>query len=843
VQQVLTQSAAVGTGQADEPEVLAERPPRWLHARIVFVEDSLLVMRCDKCGHSGPMRWNRIWHHWLHMTPESRVLMMGQFAVIAPDRAAELLDWFESLDFTEAERSGYETVSDQEFSDEQPSVDRRWTAAIEAERSRRRYTEQLETAGSTETLSAELERLANHGPVFVAAAARRELARRRTVGKNADGSGEMVEPDERVESVVTGQSPVPTWLSLEVVYASESAAILRCPACGGSRQATVEAVAQHAGHMTSEHRVFLCGQLAVAREGLAGVVRARLDEAHAEAVKYLGAGERAVLSDVAAHAPQAKPMSVPDVLEHGELAARTIAAESVRLKLKRDYRDVLFGSLERIQALVDYPVPFIAERARHAWESAESRASGAVAPAARPEHREEPPSQPAEPADDQSSQQPAADADPAWLHHEMLQARGNDVIMRCPSCEKVQWLTGTAVRKHIRHMAAADRMLFWGQIEIAASTIVESYGLNDARRAVSRLLDPAQQTDPSFDRKGLADVLRYVPGTDVPAKLAVDHMKALAVVAEEARRGLRRPTQALRDEGRVEGTIDVGSVELDEVSVSEPATEPTGIADEPAEPAGELAWTGGEDAEPVDEAAKPDDLTEIPELSVPPLLATLSAQAGVDILQPVGDDAWLVHDPRPFVGGYLVVLWIGDATARLSDVVWLNRAVEEEGADRGILVTAGCEAEAAGYMLGRPISTIVPGSSTEPDEAPVTDEQALTDGIVADEPLQVVSGDRADLVDRLLASTVYAEQRLGAGRGAFSDEVIRRVLEVAREHGGRVPSVRLADTIGDRLGNAQLHVAVLRRMLNVDGYDVVRDRLEDGLVVFDLDLLRTQFEV
>jgi hypothetical protein len=94
-------------------------------------------------------------------------------------------------------------------------------------------------------------------------------------------------------------------------------------------------------------------------------------------------------------------------------------------------------------------------------------------------------------------------------------------------------------------------------------------------------------------------------------------------------------------------------------------------------------------------------------------------------------------------------------------------------------------------------------------------------------------------LDALLASEIYAAQRRLAGRGAPSDDLVRRLLTALALRGGRMTRAGLSQALEMptlRLGGL---VSTARRVLNLDQAQVLRDDGDD--VVLDEALLRAQF--
>lgn len=99
----------------------------------------------------------------------------------------------------------------------------------------------------------------------------------------------------------------------------------------------------------------------------------------------------------------------------------------------------------------------------------------------------------------------------------------------------------------------------------------------------------------------------------------------------------------------------------------------------------------------------------------------------------------------------------------------------------------------------------------------------------------------ADLVDALLASETYAEQRTRAGDFVVEDAETAAVLRELLAHRGRAHRDAVAAAAGVPATKVEQMLALLRRLLNVDGYAVLWT--EDGGETVRLDeaMLREQF--
>lgn len=93
----------------------------------------------------------------------------------------------------------------------------------------------------------------------------------------------------------------------------------------------------------------------------------------------------------------------------------------------------------------------------------------------------------------------------------------------------------------------------------------------------------------------------------------------------------------------------------------------------------------------------------------------------------------------------------------------------------------------------------------------------------------------------VVSSEVYAEQRAIAGRVSLSDEAVAEVLDALLSDSRRIPTSALASLLRIPETRVQFAVGQLQKLLNVEGYPVVR--LDGGMLILDHALLAQQFGV
>ncbi|NQV23510.1 MAG: BREX-2 system phosphatase PglZ [Rhodopirellula sp.] len=105
------------------------------------------------------------------------------------------------------------------------------------------------------------------------------------------------------------------------------------------------------------------------------------------------------------------------------------------------------------------------------------------------------------------------------------------------------------------------------------------------------------------------------------------------------------------------------------------------------------------------------------------------------------------------------------------------------------------------------------------------------------------SAPAADWIVALLESSVFAEQKRFAGRSVPQDEVFVQLLKSLSARGGKLTTSALCKVMNWPRMRLPGLLAVVQRVLNVDGYDVLKRDDTSDTVELDRDLLRRQFDV
>ncbi len=96
-------------------------------------------------------------------------------------------------------------------------------------------------------------------------------------------------------------------------------------------------------------------------------------------------------------------------------------------------------------------------------------------------------------------------------------------------------------------------------------------------------------------------------------------------------------------------------------------------------------------------------------------------------------------------------------------------------------------------------------------------------------------------IDRLLDTDLFAAQRKQAARTSLPEERIRAILSALDARGGKLTGVALAERLGVPLFRLGGIVSALRRILNVEGYDVLSVDDSSQTIELNRELLDTQF--
>lgn len=141
-----------------------------------------------------------------------------------------------------------------------------------------------------------------------------------------------------------------------------------------------------------------------------------------------------------------------------------------------------------------------------------------------------------------------------------------------------------------------------------------------------------------------------------------------------------------------------------------------------------------------------------------------------------------------------------------------------------------------------PIARTTPGTRKRPSID--TSSPALFEMSLSVAPQHGTPDPQASLVEKVVASPVYADQLRLAGRaGAGAAPLIETILRTLVERSGRAH----VDTVASAAGLPQAlfgqSLAVVKRVVNVEGYDVLAVDPDGVTLRLDLDMLRDQFGI
>ena len=115
-------------------------------------------------------------------------------------------------------------------------------------------------------------------------------------------------------------------------------------------------------------------------------------------------------------------------------------------------------------------------------------------------------------------------------------------------------------------------------------------------------------------------------------------------------------------------------------------------------------------------------------------------------------------------------------------------------------------------------------------------------GVLFDSVPQVPDAD-AQLAAAVVASSVFAGQQARAGRHALPAELVTKALRTLLAGGGRAHKETIARALEVSVVRFNGYLSVFKRLLNVEGYEVLSLDADGHTLLLDVDLLKTQFGV
>jgi hypothetical protein len=148
-----------------------------------------------------------------------------------------------------------------------------------------------------------------------------------------------------------------------------------------------------------------------------------------------------------------------------------------------------------------------------------------------------------------------------------------------------------------------------------------------------------------------------------------------------------------------------------------------------------------------------------------------------------------------------------------------------------------------------PPPTEAPAAATPVTVAPSKPPETLWD-IVEHEPPEVAppvpeagAETRPNWIAALLACPLFGQQKRLGGRTVPADELFGKLLAALDGAGGKMTATALARRVGMPLFRLRGLLAVVQRVLNVEGYAVLRRDESSDTVELNRDLLLSQFEL
>jgi hypothetical protein len=98
-------------------------------------------------------------------------------------------------------------------------------------------------------------------------------------------------------------------------------------------------------------------------------------------------------------------------------------------------------------------------------------------------------------------------------------------------------------------------------------------------------------------------------------------------------------------------------------------------------------------------------------------------------------------------------------------------------------------------------------------------------------------------IEQLVVSATYQQQTRAGVRGAPPIESLKAFLALLDQRNGRIQRPHLAQQLGMPLIRVDGLIQNYRRLLNVDGYDVLSYDQPSETIVLNIELLKSQFEI
>jgi len=125
-------------------------------------------------------------------------------------------------------------------------------------------------------------------------------------------------------------------------------------------------------------------------------------------------------------------------------------------------------------------------------------------------------------------------------------------------------------------------------------------------------------------------------------------------------------------------------------------------------------------------------------------------------------------------------------------------------------------------------------------------EETLVQGAPIEAPeerLSVEAVASCSWLDELFASPVFEQNFQRAGRVPVTNEQIRRLLELLDQGKGSAMETQVAKQLAIPSIRLRGFLSAVQKILNVDGYPVLKTDRESRTVVLDKESLKLQFEL
>ncbi len=139
--------------------------------------------------------------------------------------------------------------------------------------------------------------------------------------------------------------------------------------------------------------------------------------------------------------------------------------------------------------------------------------------------------------------------------------------------------------------------------------------------------------------------------------------------------------------------------------------------------------------------------------------------------------------------------------------------------------------------------TITPATAQEVSSVPSKAEDDPQLGLFSPAPEPADATGAPAWLDQLLASELLAQQRQVSGRAALDEDLMRALLIALEERGGRATHPTLARAISYPAGRLRGFLALVQKVLNVEGFPVLEIDEASATVSFNRELLIAQFEL